>query len=189
MKRADKITFGKVVAQKVADFEYGVVFRQEGAKALQNNKFRKFIKRFGVAVSGGNRVMFQALKNTKFAKLYENVKGQSIAVFFNDKDCIEVLNSTRRVFKEFSIESGYSKEQLQKEILQSLSKSKNDSFLYAQLVSAISSPIKKLCTALEKLVEHTTGTSSNVADVEDMLNKLSLQSIYNIGCKILENIK
>ena len=103
MKRVDKIAFGEKVAENVSKFDYGIILTQDGVKAIQNNKFRKFIKEFGMVTSGGNGVLSKALKDTSFAHLHDGQKGSSISVFCEDEHILHILNKTRREFKGFKI--------------------------------------------------------------------------------------
>lgn len=191
MKRIDKINFGSRVASKVDNFEYGVLFAQEGLKAMENNKFRKFIQEFGFTVAAGNGVMKKALEVTKFNKLYANVKGAHIAAFFNDKDCIQALNIARRKFSNLKLSYGFSNGYtLSKELLDGLGKIKNVGQLYINLCRALTTPFRRIIEALEKRIENgEEGSNSNIEEVQNLLNKLSLRSIHNVACKILKSVK
>lgn len=189
MNKIQKIAFGKVIAAQSAVFNSAVVLTQEGVSATLNNRFRKFIKEFGFVTSGGNGVMQQSLKNTEFKDLYTSVKGQSMSVFFDDKNCITILNTIRRKFGQFKFIIGVSNgEVVSQKFLEGMSKVKSDSHLYTQFKKAMLAPLSGLKTALEKLSEKSEeGSKSNIEDVEAMLDKVSLKSIGKVACKIMEN--
>lgn len=192
MKRMEKIAFGIKTAKNVGDFEYGVLFDQERVKATQNNHFRKAVKTCGMVVSHGNGVMAQSLKATKFAGLYDGVKGQKIAIFFKDQDCTNLLYTIRRKFKEFKIDSGmFCGEKMSAELVEALSKNKTNAHLYLKLTKALTAPVQHLIRGCEKLLEGKTDggdSKTSTTDILEMLNNLSVKSIYDIGCKIFEKV-